>query len=96
MVLAIVLSVLAYLAYHKIYMIGYNAANTECTIRITSYEKKMKEYQDSLDKRIDLLVVTSSQLVTELSDSRESLKKDYTAILTTIKNKPLYRIEKGA
>lgn len=83
----VVLSVVSYIVYNKIYTAGYNAASAECA-------EKMKEYTEKLDSRIAGLEEASSTLVTEAIESRKSIKKDFNTILASIKNKPLYVVNK--
>lgn len=87
-VIAIAILTVTILAYNKVYSIGYSAASAECA-------EKMKEYVDKLDSRIAGLEEASNTLVTEAIESRKSIKKDFNAILASVKNKPLYKIEQG-
>lgn len=84
----IILSIAGYFIYNKIYTIGFNDANVACATR-------MQEYSDNLEKRMSALVATSNQLALATIDNRASLKKDFSAILSNIKGKPLYTIEQG-
>jgi hypothetical protein len=93
--IVVVLLVLSWMAYSKIYNIGFEAANIACEKRIQEYSAKMKEYEDNLDKRIAGLEEASNILVTEAIESRKVIKKDFSVILASIKGKPLYIIEQG-
>lgn len=79
---------ICYTGYYKIKSIGYSEANYECSI-------KMNEFNNSLDKLIVVIQDSSSSLIKESVESKISLKKDISTILSTIKNKPLYVIEHG-
>lgn len=84
--IVVVLAAASYFIYNKIYTIGYNKAATECA-------EKMKEYTDKLDKRISGLEEASNTLVLEAVESRKIAKKDFNAIMASIKNKPLYVVK---
>lgn len=86
LVIIIVVSIAAYFVYNKIYTLGYNAAAAECA-------EKMKEYTEKLDQRISGLEEASNTLVIEAVESRKIAKKDFNAIMASIKNKPLYVVK---
>ena len=81
--------------YNKIYTRGFDAVNVACEQKLQDYAQKMKEYEASLDKRIAGLEEASNLLVTEAIESRKVLRKDFSVILSTIKNRPLYTIDQG-
>lgn len=93
LIVVVVIAISAFM-YKKVYNIGYSAANVECAEKIALYEQKMTLYKTALDDRIKLLEETAITLVNESLDARKSLKKDYSTILATVKNKPLTVIEK--
>lgn len=82
----IILLTAIYAAYSKVYNLGYSAANAECA-------KVVKKYELELDKRIAVLESASNVLVVEAIESRKALKKDFSTILNSIKNKPLYVVK---
>lgn len=83
LLIIVVVSIAAYFVYNKIYTLGYNTAAAECA-------EKMKEYTEKLDSRIAGLEEASNTLVTEAIESRKVIRKDFSTILASIKNKPLY------
>ncbi len=85
---AAALALVLYLGYHKIYSIGYNKATAECAQRV-------KEYEEKIDGRIKSIENSSSALIEQSALADAARKKDYAAILFTIKGKPLYVIEQG-
>lgn len=88
MIAAVIITMTCYLVYHKIYSIGFDAANVECAAR-------MKSYEDKLDKRIANIENNSTILIETANQDKLALRKDYANILATIKGKPLYIIEQG-
>lgn len=78
----------SYFIYNKIYDIGYRSAAVE-------YTKIIDEYKANQIKRIDTLVATSDQLVLQLLNNNKQRQIDFTNILSSIKNKPMYTIEQG-
>lgn len=93
LIVIVLVSVCVY-GYRKVYNIGYAAAQVECKQKLSEYEEKMLAYKASLDSRIKSLEDTSLQLVKEADESKISVKKDLTKIITIYKDKPLIVIEK--
>lgn len=87
-VIIVALIAVSYFVYNKIYTIGYNAASAECA-------EKMKEYTEKLDKRISGLEEASNTLVLEAVESRKIAKREFSAIMASIKNKPLYVVKQS-
>lgn len=80
------LTAAGWLGYHKIYSIGYDAASAK-------YEKQIAEYNNKLDKRINVLESSSTVLIEQLLIGNQGTKNDLANILKTIKGKPLYTID---
>lgn len=93
LIVIVLVSVCVY-GYNKVYNIGYAAAQVECKQKLSEYEEKMLAYKASLDSRIKSLEDTSLQLVKEADESKISVKKDLTKIITIYKDKPLIVVEK--
>jgi len=92
--IVIVLVSVSIYGYRKVYNIGYTAAQVECKQLLNAYEEKMYLYKKTLDDRIKSLEETSLQLIKETDESKISVKKDLTKIITIYKDKPLIVIEK--
>lgn len=93
LIVIVLVSVCVY-GYRKVYNIGYAAAQVECKQLLSAYEEKMYLYKKTLDDRIKSLEETSLQLVKEADESKISVKKDLTKIITIYKDKPLIVVEK--
>lgn len=74
-----------YFAYYHVEQIGYNRA-------VVVYEKKIKEYNDKLDKRIETIENNSNALAEAAIASKDQYSKEFKAILQAAKGKPTYII----
>ncbi len=84
----LLLAILLYTGYHKIYTIGYDAANIECV-------ERMKDYQDKLDARIKNIEDNSVALIAGANADKLVITQGLNELKLNIKNKPLYTIVEG-
>lgn len=75
-------------AYYHIEQIGYNRA-------VVVYEKKIQDYNDKLDRRIDNIEKNSDALVMNAINSKDQYSKEFKAILAAAKGKPTYIVQNG-
>lgn len=75
-----------FLAYHKIYDIGYREASVK-------YEKQIKDFNDTMDRRINTLESGSTVLIQQVLLGNQATKTDLLGIMKTLKGKPLYTID---
>jgi hypothetical protein len=86
LIVVLALATGGWLGYHKIYNIGYEAASKK-------YEAQIADYNNKLDKRINVLESSSTVLMEQLLLGNQGTKNDLANILKTIKGKPLYTID---
>jgi Tfp pilus assembly protein PilE len=86
--IAVIFLAAAFTAYNHVYQRGYMAAEA-------TYQKQIATYQEQVAKRIDNVEKLSTTLVEQSNTNAQTLSKDLSVILTTVKNKPLYKIENG-
>lgn len=77
-----------YGGYSYIKSIGYNEAKIEC-------DKKFKDYNDSLMKKIEQIETNSTTLVENSKKANDKLSEDITTIMKSVKGKTLTVIKNG-
>lgn len=77
-----------YGGYSYIKSIGYNEAKAEC-------DKKFKDYNDSLMKKIEQIETNSTTLVENSKKANDKLSEDITTIMKSVKGKTLTVIKNG-
>lgn len=75
-------------AYYHVEQTGYNRA-------VVVYEKKIQDYNDKLDRRIDNIEKNSDALVMNAINSKDQYSKEFKAILAAAKGKPTYIVQNG-
>lgn len=93
--IVIVLLVLSWYAYSRIYNRGFEAANIACEKRIQEYTQQMNDYKAKLDERVQLIEDASNALVKETIEARKITKTEFTKIITKYIDKPMIVIEEG-
>ena len=84
--MAVILGGVSFLGYNHIYDKGFAAASVK-------YEKQIKEYNDTLNKRIVNLEDRSTVLIEQTLLGNQAVKLDMANLLSTLKGKPLYTID---
>lgn len=77
-----------YLAHDKIYTAAYTKASIE-------YDNKIKEFNEKIRDRIDIIEMNSHTLIEQYSKGREQASKDYKNILAAARSKPLVIFQDG-
>jgi hypothetical protein len=87
-VIVLLISTLGYFGFNKVYSMGYEKA-------AVVYEAKIKEYDDNLNKRVENIEKLSTDIFDLSVTSREVASKEYKAIISATKGRPLYTVNSG-
>lgn len=78
----------SYFTYHYVRNLGYTEAQTK-------YEKVIRDYEATVNKKIDVIENLATTLVAESRENNASLTQDISTIIRGVKSKPLTVIKNG-